>query len=276
MKGKPRNKAKSAAKRSCEPTPTDAQRPARKQTADEQLLTTGDGHLPFTETDTWRVFRIMGEFVEGFETLSSLGPAITFFGSARTEADHPYYQAAVETARLLGEDGWSIITGGGPGLMEAANLGARKAGVTSVGLNIELPYEQGTNPHCDIVINHHYFFIRKMIFVKYACGFVIFPGGFGTLDELFEALTLVQTAKMQNFPIIMYGTDYWEDLVRWTRRRMLGEGMISPEDMGLFNLTDDPEQIRLIIDRHSRHNERYRRMELRAQAATRRMGGKVQ
>ncbi len=240
----------------------------RRPTADEQLLTTGDGQVPFTETDTWRVFRIMGEFVEGFETLAKLGPAITFFGSARVTPDSPFYEAAVETARLLGKDGWSIITGGGPGIMEAVNKGAREAGATSVGLNIELPFEQGTNPYCDIIVNHHYFFIRKMMFVKYACGFVIFPGGFGTLDELYEALTLVQTAKMQNFPIILYGSEYWQGLLDWTRGRMLADGMISPEDLALFNVTDSPEEIRDIIDRQSRTHERYKRMEMRAQAAT--------
>lgn len=239
-----------------------------QQTADEQLLTTGgDGQLPFTETDTWRVFRIMGEFVEGFEKLAVLGPAITIFGSARVGPEDMIYQKAVETARLLGEDGWSIITGGGPGMMEAANRGAREAGVNSVGLNIELPFEQGLNPYVDMPIHFHYFFIRKMMFVKYACGFVIFPGGFGTLDELFEALTLVQTNKMHNFPIILFGAAYWKGMVDWLRDRMLVEGKISQVDMNLFRVTDSPKEVRDIINEYSRKEERYRRMEKRAAAA---------
>ncbi|MEN6625542.1 MAG: TIGR00730 family Rossman fold protein [Candidatus Sumerlaeia bacterium] len=248
------------------------QKPVRhtQQTADEQLLTTGDGAVPFTETDTWRVFRIMGEFVEGFEVLATLGPAITIFGSARVTPEDMIYQKAVETARLLGEDGWSIVTGGGPGMMEAANRGAREAGVNSVGLNIELPFEQGLNPYCDVAIHFHYFFIRKMMFVKYACGFVIFPGGFGTLDELFEALTLVQTNKMHNFPIILFGSAYWKGMVEWLRNRMLVEGKISQVDMNLFHVTDSPIEVRDIINQYSKKEERYVRMQKRAQAAAKR------
>lgn len=242
----------------------------KKKTADEQLLTTGDGQVLFTETDTWRVFRIMGEFVEGFETLATLGPAITVFGSARVTPEDPLYHAAVETTRLLGEDGWSIITGGGPGMMEAANRGAREAGVNSVGLNIELPFEQGVNPYVDISMQFHYFFIRKMMFVKYGCGFVIFPGGFGTLDELFEALTLVQTNKMHNFPIILFGTKYWKGMIGWLQDRMLAEGKIGEVDMDLFNVTDSPVEVRDIINRSSRAQERYVRMEKRAAAAAKR------
>ncbi len=252
-------------------------RPVRhkRKTADEQLLTTGDGQIvPFTETDTWRVFRIMGEFVEGFETLATLGPAITVFGSARVTPEDDIYQAAVETTRLLGEDGWSIITGGGPGMMEAANRGAREAGVNSVGLNIELPYEQGLNPYCDVAIHFHYFFIRKMMFVKYACGFVIFPGGFGTLDELFEALTLVQTNKMHNFPIILFGRKYWKGMIEWLRDKMLAEGKISEVDLDLLRVTDSPLEVREIINEYSRAQERYVRMEKRAQAAGKRRGKK--
>ncbi len=245
----------------------------KRKTADEQLLTgvNGGGIQPFTETDPWRVFRIMGEFVEGFEVLANLGPAITMFGSARISEKDELYWKVVQTARLLGKDGWSIITGGGPGVMEAGNRGAREAGAQSVGLNIELPFEQGTNPYVEITVNFHYFFIRKMMFVKYACGFIIFPGGFGTMDELFEALTLVQTGKMQNFPIILFGTDYWGPLMGWIEETMQVRGMISAEDLKLITVTDDPEQVRKLIDQNSRQHERYRRMESRAQAVTKKV-----
>jgi len=170
---------------------------AGKPTEDQQLLETPQAAQKlFTHTDPWRVMRIMGEFVEGFDDLAELGQAVTIFGSARVKPDHPQYHQATEVARLLGEAGFAIITGGGPGIMEAGNLGAREAGVQSIGLNIELPFEQGTNPYVDLAINFRYFFVRKTMFVKYAQAFVIFPGGFGTMDELFEALTLIQTDKV--------------------------------------------------------------------------------
>ncbi len=221
-----------------------------QRTQDEQLLK-APAEAPevaqFKETDTWRVFRIMGEFVTGFDTLAEIGDAITIFGSARVRSGHPQYEAAVEVARLLGEAGYSIITGGGPGIMEAGNKGAKMAGVPSVGLNIELPFEQGYNPFLDIPIDFHYFFVRKTMFVKYARGFVIFPGGFGTMDELFEALTLIQTGKIQNFPIVLYDSQYWQGLLTWLEQTMKVEGKISPADMDLLLLADTPEDVVAII-----------------------------
>lgn len=218
---------------------------ARKPTQDQQLLETPRGdQSAFTHTDPWRVLRIQGEFVEGFETLAGLGPAVSIFGSARVVEDDPAYQAAMETARLLAEAGLVIITGGGPGIMEAGNRGAKLAGGTSVGLNIELPFEQGTNPYVETSINFHYFFIRKTMFVKYAQGFVIFPGGFGTLDELFEALTLIQTGKISNFPVILYDSRYWSGLIDWLKDVMFAGGKIAEADLNLLVLADTPQQVR--------------------------------
>jgi uncharacterized protein (TIGR00730 family) len=219
-----------------------------RPTQDEQLL---EGPKPaqtiFTQTDPWRVLRIMGEFVEGFDTLAELGPAVSIFGSARTKPDNPYYQATVETARLLAEAGLAVITGGGPGIMEAGNVGAREGGGVSVGLGIELPFEQGVNRFVDVPINFRYFFVRKTVFVKYAQAFVIFPGGFGTLDELFEALTLIQTGKIRNFPVILYGSDYWRGLLDWLRNTMLTGGKISQADLDLMVISDSPQEIRDLI-----------------------------
>ena len=193
-----------------------------------------------TITDAWRVLRIMGEFVEGFESLARLGPAITIFGSARTKPTDKYYKAAQETARLLAEQGFSVITGGGPGIMEAANRGAREAGGVSVGCNIELPFEQGMNAYVDLAVNFRYFFVRKTMFVKYAEAFIIFPGGFGTMDELFEALTLIQTGKVRNFPVVLFGREYWHGLLQWMRNDMLGEGKVQARDLDLLIVTDSP------------------------------------
>jgi uncharacterized protein (TIGR00730 family) len=205
----------------------------------------------FTSTDPWRVLRIMGEFVEGFDALAGLGPAVTIFGSARVPPGTPEYLAAEQTASRLVEAGFAIITGGGPGIMEAANKGAREAGGISVGCNIELPFEQGINPYVDIAINFRYFFVRKTMFVKYAEAFVIFPGGFGTMDELFEALTLIQTGKVRNFPVILLGTAYWQGLMDWIKGTLLAEGKVSPDDLELMVVTDDPEEaVRVIRDRH--------------------------
>jgi len=215
-----------------------------KTTEDEILLSSPTvQEIPFTKTDTWRVLRIMGEFVEGFEALAEVGPAVTIFGSARTKPDHPQYQATIEVARLLGEAGYAIITGGGPGIMQAGNEGAKKGDALSIGLNIELPFEQHINPHVDLSIDYRYFFARKTMLVKYAQAFVIFPGGFGTMDELFEALTLIQTGKVQNFPVVLFDSAYWGGLIEWLKNTMLAEGKISAEDLDLIMVTDDPQEV---------------------------------
>jgi uncharacterized protein (TIGR00730 family) len=213
-------------------------------TEDEQLLLPPDKQVPFTETDPWRVMRIMSEFVQGFDALAQLSQAVTIFGSARTPPSDPNYKAAVETAYLLGEAGCAIITGGGPGIMEAANKGAREAGALSVGLNIELPFEQHVNPYVDIALNHRYFFVRKTMLVKYAQAFVIFPGGFGTMDELFESLTLIQTGKINNFPVVLFDSSYWSGLLDWLRNTMQAGGKIAEADLDLLLVTDSPEEVR--------------------------------
>lgn len=206
-------------------------------------------HFDFTLTDPWRVFRIMSEFVEGFDELSHIPPSVAIFGSARTKPGDPVYEAAVETARLLAKAGFGIITGGGPGIMEAGNKGAQEGGNVSIGCNIELPFEQGPNPYLDISLDFHYFFVRKTMFVKYAEAFIIFPGGFGTMDELFEALLLIQTKKVSHFPVILYDSRYWAGLLDWMRNTMLATERISPEDMGLLMLSDDPREIcRIVIE----------------------------
>jgi uncharacterized protein (TIGR00730 family) len=228
------------AERKDEPTPASAGRDQR--TEDERLLQRPKRRRAVPETgDSWRVFRIMGEFVEGFDTLAGLGPAISIFGSARTRPGDPEYVAAERTANLLVKAGFGVITGGGPGIMEAANRGASDAGGQSVGLNIELPFEQGTNPFVRIPINFRYFFVRKTMFVKYAEGFIIFPGGFGTMDELFEAATLVQTGKVRNFPLVLFGGEYWRGLYDWLRHTMAARGNIARSDIDLFTITDSPE-----------------------------------
>lgn len=221
-----------------------------RQTEDEQLLAgPALGETPFYKTDTWRVMRILGEFVEGFDALAELGTAVTIFGSARTKPGDAHYESAVSVAKTLGEAGFDIITGGGPGIMEAGNKGASLAGVQSVGLNIELPFEQHLNPYVDLSIDFRYFFTRKVMLVKYAQAFVIFPGGFGTMDELFEALTLIQTGKVQNFPVVLFDTSYWGGLVDWLKNSMLTEGKISPEDLDLLILADTAEEVRDVIVR---------------------------
>ncbi len=220
----------------------------KQSTQDEKLLRRGQPEqVPFTETDPWRVLRIQGEFVEGFEALAQLGPAVTIFGSARTHEEDPMYQAAVETARLLAQAGLAIITGGGPGIMDAGNRGAKEGGGVSVGLNIELPFEQHINAHVDIAVNFRYFFVRKVMFVKYAQAFVIFPGGFGTMDEMFESLTLIQTGKICNFPVILFGSQYWSGLLTWLRETMLPGGKIASADLDLLQVTDSPQQVRDLI-----------------------------
>jgi len=221
------------------------------RTEDERLLQAAVREA-FVETDTWRVLRIMGEFVEGFEALAGLGPAVTLFGSARIKPGDPMHEAAVEVGRLLGEAGFAVITGGGPGIMEAGNKGAREAGATSVGLNIELPFEQHVNPYVDLEVDFRYFFVRKVMLVKYSGAFVIFPGGFGTIDELFEALTLIQTGKVRNFPVVLFGSAYWRGLLDWLKNTMLEGGKIAPADLGLLTLTDSPEEARDIVLASSR------------------------
>ncbi len=216
-------------------------------TEDELLLKAAVEHLEelpsvVVKGEAWRVFRIMGEFVEGFDELMRLGPAVSIFGSARTPPGDPGYEQCKETARLLGEAGFSIITGGGPGMMEAANAGAREAGAPSVGLNIELPFEQDLNQFADLKIHFRYFFVRKTMFVKYAQAFVIFPGGFGTLDELFESLTLIQTGKIRNFPLVLFGSAYWQGLLEWLKATVQKEGKISPDDLDLIKVTDAPQE----------------------------------
>ena len=200
-------------------------------------------HFDFTVTDPWRVLRIMSEFVYGFDALAHVPPCVTIFGSARTPPDDPSYAAAVETARLLAKAGFGIITGGGPGIMEAANKGAQEGGNLSIGCNIELPFEQAPNPYLDISLDFRYFFVRKTMFVKYSNAFIIFPGGFGTMDELFEALTLIQTKKVSNFPVILYGSKYWEGLLNWIRVTMLEEEKVSEDDVALLRISDDPQEI---------------------------------
>jgi uncharacterized protein (TIGR00730 family) len=212
-------------------------------TEDAKLLQQPEGRRDeFTQTDPWRVLRIMGEFIEGFDVLASISKGVTIFGSARTGPDDPMYQAAQETAHLLAQAGFAIITGAGPGIMEAANKGARSGGGRSIGCNIELPFEQGTNPYVDTVVNFRYFFVRKTMFIKYSNAFIIFPGGYGTLDELFEALTLIQTGKIYQFPVVLMGRHYWAGLLRWLQARVLGERKISPGDVELMLLTDDPQE----------------------------------
>ncbi|MCQ4080205.1 TIGR00730 family Rossman fold protein [Streptomyces sp. RB6PN25] len=210
-------------------------------TTDQRLLDT-QGSTEWLHGDPWRVMRIQSEFVEGFGALAELGPAVSVFGSSRSAPDSPEYEAGVRIGRALAGAGFAVITGGGPGAMEAANKGACEAGGVSVGLGIELPFEQGLNNYVDIGVNFRYFFVRKTMFVKYAQGFVVLPGGFGTLDELFEALTLVQTQKVTRFPIVLFGNGYWEGLVDWVRDKVVGEGKASPADLELFHVTDDVDE----------------------------------
>jgi len=201
-------------------------------------------------SETWRIFRIQGELIDGIETLNELGPAVTVFGSARLGPDSPYYRATEVFTRQLSDAGFAIITGGGPGIMEAANKGCHQGKGKSVGLNIHLPLEQRPNPHQDVSLTFRYFFVRKLMFVKYCVAYVICPGGFGTLDELFEALTLVQTGKIRRFPIILLGSDYWSGLLEWLRGRMLAEGCIDEGDLELFHVCDDPDEVSRIITTH--------------------------
>jgi uncharacterized protein (TIGR00730 family) len=201
--------------------------------------------------DSWAIFKIMGEFVNGFERMSKIGPCVSIFGSARTKPDNPYYLLAESIAKNIVEAGYGVITGGGPGIMEAGNKGAHLGGGTSVGLNIDLPFEQHDNPYIDPdkSLDFDYFFVRKVMFVKYSQGFVVMPGGFGTLDELFEAITLIQTHKIEKFPIILVGTDFWKDLMEWIKNTLLDKfGNISAKDLDLIHLVDTPEEVINILD----------------------------
>jgi uncharacterized protein (TIGR00730 family) len=218
---------------------------------EDQLLLQAAREPTFLQTDTWRALRILGEFVEGFETLATVGPAVTVFGSARAQRSDPTYRLARRVAHRLVREGFAIITGGGPGIMEAANRGARDGGGLSIGCNIELPFEQELNDYVDLGVQFRYFFVRKMMFVKYAEAFCIFPGGFGTLDELFESLTLIQTGKVEHFPVVLFGTEYWSGLFDWIRSRPLAESKVSRDDLDLLTVTDDVDHaVRTIVERH--------------------------
>jgi len=218
----------------------DASHPA---TFDEEILRSFEGAVVETQTEAERLDRARRELEMGFDALADLGRAVSIFGSARTPPDHPEYAAAREVARRLGERGYAIITGGGPGAMEAANRGARDANARSIGLNIELPFEQHANPYLDTSLEFHYFFTRKVMFVRYASGFVVFPGGFGTLDEAFEALTLEQTDKVFDFPVVLVGTEFWGGLVDWVKEKLLDGRKISPGDIDLLTVTDDLDEV---------------------------------
>lgn len=201
-------------------------------------------------SEAWRVFRIQSELIDGIETLNELGPAVSLFGGARFTDSSPYYQAAIDIAAGLCQSGIAVITGGGPGIMEAGNRGCKPHDARSVGLNIELPHEQTANPYLDLSLSFRYFFVRKLMFVKYAIGYVIFPGGFGTMDEFFESLTLIQTGKIRRFPVVLYGSDYWGEMVDWMSRKMLGAGCIDKEDLDLFQMVDDAQSAVDIFTAH--------------------------
>jgi len=232
-------------------------RVAQRVTADEQLfISPFRERVPFTQTDPWRVLRIMGEFVAGFDELADIGAAVTIFGSARSQPGDPMYDLAVETSRRLGKQGFSILTGAGPGIMEAANRGARDVGALSIGLNIELPAEQYANKFLDRVVDFRYFFIRKTMLVKYSSAFVIFPGGFGTMDELFESLTLIQTGKVRHMPVVLFGSAYWKGLFEWMKSALLAEGKISPEDLDIFQVVDDPDDVvKIVVEARNGEND---------------------
>lgn len=206
--------------------------------------------------DSWRMFRILGEFVDGFDVLPNYLPAVTVYGSARTPESNPYYQLSMDLGKALVEEGFTVITGGGPGVMESANRGAFENDGRSIGLNVELPMEQKPNPYLSLSLSFRYFFVRKVMLVKYASAFILLPGGYGTMDELFETLTLIQTRKIKPFPVVLIGKDYWRGLLDWMKERMLGEDMISPEDMDLFHLTDSVEEAISLVKKYRPGNDR--------------------
>jgi uncharacterized protein (TIGR00730 family) len=244
---------------------------AKRPTEDQRLLQEGEQRTAaFQDTDTWRALRILGEFVEGFDALANVGPAVSIFGSARVKRSDPSYRLARRAAARLVREGFAIITGGGPGIMEAANRGAQDAGGLSIGCNIELPFEQDLNDYVDLGMQFRYFFVRKTMFVKYAEAFCIFPGGFGTLDELFESLTLIQTGKVEHFPVVLFDTAYWKGLFEWIRTHPLAQGKIAEEDLELFTLTDDvDEACTTILERH-RAREAAEQASIRANVDARR------
>ncbi len=224
-------------------SPQEPSHGAPPRTADEEIIGANAPLVAATLDDERRIERVSRELRQGFTALADIGPAVSIFGSARVAEDAPEYDRARELARRLGEAGFAIITGGGPGAMEAANRGARDAGARSVGLNIELPFEQAPNPYADLALEFHYFFTRKLMFVRYACAFVVMPGGFGTLDELFEALTLVQTGKARHFPVVLVGREHWTGLTDWIGERLASGGYISRQDLGLVRVTDDDDEV---------------------------------
>ncbi len=233
-------------------TPTGADRMHRDGTTteDEKLLVRRPSPA-FLDTDPWRALRILSEFVDGFDAMAAVGRAVTVFGSARSAPGSPNYELARTIGRKLAEAGYAVITGGGPGTMEAANRGCREGGGLSVGCNIELPHEQSLNAYVDLGVEFRYFFARKVMFVKYADGFVILPGGFGTMDELFEALTLIQTGKVRHFPVVLVGSAYWSGLLDWIRQTLLADGMVAAADLELFQITDDPDEVVAILKAYS-------------------------
>ena len=243
---------------------------------DRELLGPRKAEPHWVARESWRVFRIMGEFVEGFEALADVGPAVTVFGSARMRPGQPngWYEKAVDVASHLGRAGFAVLTGGGPGIMEAANKGAREAEALSVGLNIVLPFEAHANPYVDIVVDFDYFFIRKTMLVKYSQAFIVMPGGFGTMDELFEALTLIQTGKIENFPVVLFGKAYWGGLIDWLKSTMQEEGMISKEDLNLIMVTDSPEEACQFIMACTHDETDRKQAEADARAVTRRVVGR--
>jgi uncharacterized protein (TIGR00730 family) len=232
---------------------TDVHRPA---TTDEEILSSQVPTVATERTEEERLARINGELARGFEALGHITRGVSVFGSARIPPGDPRYELAQEVGRRLGRARFAVITGGGPGIMEAANRGAHEAGACSVGLNIELPFEQGPNAYQDIALTFHFFFTRKVMFVRYANAFVVFPGGFGTLDELFEALVLIQTHKIRSFPVVLVGTAWWSGLIEWMRERLAGEGMVSPGDLDLVRCTDDPDEVVAIVEAGARRQGR--------------------
>jgi uncharacterized protein (TIGR00730 family) len=230
--------------------------PRRPAGSDEEMLAAEEPAVASELTDDERVQRMRDELAMGFAALASLGRGVSMFGSARTPPGHPHYALARETARVLGQAGFAVITGGGPGLMEAANRGAREAGATSVGLNIELPHEQAPNPYLDISLTFRHFFVRKVMFVRYAGAFVVLPGGFGTMDELFEALILIQTAKIRHFPVLLMGPGYWSGLLDWIRGTMLAEGNVSDGDVDLIDVVEGPAEVLAVVQEAARRQGR--------------------